>query len=163
MNCALSQSQCSFCIVLMAQAMTKDCKKKALSYTITPWIESFSTSLVQEIFLCHPLLMGVLLYFFSDTWIHILFWLHDIFFSPSYHRWRWPFNRLQSKPSCVCIHSTFTCQSLPLSSLLLPFLRCQLLHMVDKAVARSWIVFLVTTKIHQSCHYYLKDEVKTGK
>ena len=53
----------------------------------------------------------------------------------------------------VCIHSTFACQSLPLSSPLSPSLRCRLLHTVDKAVARSCIVFLVTTKIYPSRHY----------
>ena len=146
----------------MAQAMTKDCKKKALSYTITPWIESSSTSLVQEIFLSNPLVMVIILYFFSDTWIHILFWLHVIFFSPSFHRWRWPFNRLHSKPSCIYIHSTFAFQSLPLSSLLPPFLRCRLLDTVDKAVACSCMVFLVTSMILYYIHYYEKNKSKPG-
>ena len=67
---------------------------------------------------------------------------------------RWPRNCLQSQPSPICIHSTFACRSLPLSSQLLPSLRRWLLHTVDEAVACSWAVFLVNSEIHHS--YYEK-------
>ena len=55
--------------------------------------------------------------------------------------------------------SAFACRSLPLSLPLPPSLRCRLLNMVYKAMARSCIVFLV----HHSRQYYKKDKVETGK
>ena len=107
-------------------------------------------------------LMVLILYFLWYMNMQ-LFRLHVIFFSPSYLIWHWPFNGLRSEPSLVCIHPIFACWSLPISSLLPPSLRCLLLHTVDKAMARICIVFLVTSEIHHSRHYYKKDKVDTGK
>ena len=102
-------------------------------------------------------LMVLILYFLWYMNMQ-LFRLHVIFFSPLHLRWRWPFNRLRSEPSLVCIRPTFACRSLPISSLLPPSLRCLLLHTVDKAMARSCVVFLVTSEIHHSRHYYKKRQ-----